>query len=402
MLIHWIWLSRLPRVTAKQKLSLLQQLRDPEEIYRAHETVLCRLEGMTEKALESLSDKDLTEARQILKTCSEKSISILTYGDGAYPSRLKNIEEPPLVLYYKGCLPDWDNMPVIAVVGTRKASPYGLRTAGRLGYQIAACGGLVVSGGADGIDGMAMEGALSAGKKTVAVLGFGADVVYPAKHKDLFARTEKQGCLLTEYIPGTPPNSWNFPQRNRIISGLAAGVLVVEAPEKSGALNTARHAADQGRDIYVVPGNVDAQCCAGSNQLLLERAMPVFSGWDVVREYESLYPQSVTRYQGACPELLSVVQKPAYPSVPQPSEQAPDKKSVDNGEKSGYIVNHDALSGLSEEEKAVVAVLTDTPKPVDAVIDATDMPAGKVLSILTMLAMKGVVKNHPGKCISLK
>ncbi len=402
MLIHWIWLSRLPRVTALQKRRLLESFHDPEEVYGAYEKALCQIEGMTEKALESLADKDLTQARKILNQCSEKNISILTYHDAAYPIRLKNIADPPLVLYYKGCLPDWDDMPVIAVVGTRKASVYGLQAAEKMGYQIAACGGLVVSGCADGIDGKAMEGALAAGKKTVAVLGFGADVVYPAKNKALFARTEKQGCLITEYVPGTPPNSWNFPQRNRIISGLAAGVLVVEAPEKSGALNTARHAADQGRDLFVVPGNMDAQSCAGSNLLLQERAIPVFSGWDVVREYESLYPHRVARDLGTCPEPLSVAEETQHPLISRTDHQCCDKKSIDNREKSDYSVKHDALSGLSQEEKTVVCQLTGTPKPVDEVIAAADLPAGKVLSILTMLAMKGVVKNHPGKCVSLK
>ncbi len=402
MLIHWIWLSRLPRMAVKQKLLLLQQFRDPEEIYGTHSAALRQIDGITEKAIESLENKDLTDARQVLNACSEKNISILTYHDGAYPSRLKNIEDPPLVLYYKGHLPDWDSMPVIGVVGTRKASAYGLQAAAKLGYQIAACGGLVVSGGADGIDGRAMEGALAAGKRTVAVLGFGADVVYPAKHRDLFTKTEMQGCLLTEYVPGTPPNSWNFPQRNRIISGLAAGVLVVEAPVKSGALNTARHAADQGRDIFAVPGNMDAECCAGSNELLRERAMPVFSGWDVVREYESLYPQSVHHHQGDCPELLTPPPQSPVTQISMASGTAADKKSIDNREKSGYIVNRDILSALTEEERLVVTQLTDQPKSVDAVIAGADLPARKVLSALTILAMKGVVKNHPGKCVSLK
>ena len=402
MLIHWIWLSRLPRVTIRQKLTLLQLFRDPEDIYYAHEAALRQAEGMTEKAMENLAQKDLTEARQILNTCGEKSISILTYGDGAYPSRLKNIPDPPLVLYYKGCLPDWDNLPVIAVVGTRKASAYGMQTAAKLGYQIAACGGLVVSGLADGIDAWAMKDALLAGKKTVGVLGCGADVVYPAKNKELFAHTEKQGCILTEYIPGTPPNSWHFPQRNRIVSGLSAGVLVVEAPEKSGALNTAHHAADQGRDLFVVPGNIDAENCAGSNQLLREHAIAVLSGYDVVREYESLYPQSIIQNPGSAPSELLVAQEPVCPSISKVSAPPHDKKSIDNREKSGYSVKHDAFSELTSEEQAVVNQLTRTPKTVDEVIAETQLPTGKVLSILTMLAMKGVVQNHPGKCVSLK
>ncbi len=398
MLIHWIWLSRLPRVNVKQKLLLLQTFRDPEEIYEARKEVFVQLEGITPDTVKSLLDKDLTEARHIINVCSEKNISILTYGDGAYPSRLKNIEQPPLVLYYKGCLPDWDNRPVIGVVGTRKASLYGLKNAERLGYEIASCGGLVVSGGADGIDGKAMEGAMSAGKRVVAVLGFGADVVYPAKHRELFAKVEKSGCLITEYIPGTPPNSWNFPQRNRIISGLSVGVLVVEAPERSGALNTAHHASDQGKDIFAMPGNGDSQCCVGSNQLLQERAMPAFSGWDVVREYESLYPQSVTRFAGIYSEAPMVAEEIVKPTISRPA----DKKSIDNREKSRYSVGHDVLSGLTPEENAVAIHLTNTPEAVDTIIAKTELPPARVLSILTKLAMRGVAESHPGKCYSLK
>lgn len=398
MLVHWIWLSQLPDVTLRQKIALLKYYHDPEELYGAQEDALSRLEGMTERMLSALADKDLSRAQGILKTCSEKSISIMTIGDGAYPSRLKNTEDPPLVLYYRGCLPDWESVPVVGVVGTRRASSYGLQIAGDLGYQIAACGALVVSGGADGIDTQALEGALQAGKKTVAVLGFGADIVYPAKNRKLFERIEKQGCLLTEYTPGTPAYSWNFPRRNRIISGLSAGVLVVEAPERSGALNTARHAMEQGRDVFVVPGNINTPNCAGSNELLRERAIPVFHGWDVVREYESLYPGVITRSKEDRPANLTVAQEPVYPR----QERHQDNKSIDNREKSRYSVLDSEKKDLTPEEQQLVLLLSTQPRPVDDIMAQTDLPAGKVLSLLTVLALKGVVKNHPGKRVSLK
>ena len=398
MLVHWLWLSQLPEVTIRQKLDLMKIYHDPEELYGVAEDALSRLDGMTPKMLKALSNKDLTHARRILNACSEKSISILTIGDGAYPNKLKNTEDPPLVLYYKGCLPDWESVPVIGVVGTRKASSYGLQIAGELGYQIAACGALVVSGGADGIDTQALEGALQAGKKTVAVLGFGADIVYPAKNKRLFEAIEKQGCLLTEYVPGTPAYSWNFPRRNRIISGLSAGVLVVEAPERSGALNTARHAMEQGRDVFVVPGNINTPTCVGSNELLRERAIPVFNGWDVVREYEGLYPGAITRSFDPKPANLAVAQKPIYPRQESPQ----DNKSIDKREKSRYSVLNSESPDLTPEEQKVVALLSEKPCSVDAVMAQSDLPAGKVLSILTVLALKGVVENHPGKCVSLK
>lgn len=402
MLIHWIWLSRLPKVTARQKTELLKLFHDPEEIFGAGEEALCRIEGMTEQAVQALCNKDMTDARKILRDCSEKSISILTFGDGAYPHRLKNTEDPPLVLYYKGCLPDWENVPVIGVVGTRKASAYGLQIAGDLGCEIASCGALLVSGGADGIDTRAMEGALQAGKKVVAVLGFGADIVYPAKNRSLFERVEKQGCLLTEYVPGTPPYSWNFPKRNRIISGLSAGILVVEAPEKSGALNTAHHAMEQGRDIFVVPGNINTPSCAGSNALLRERAIPVFKGWDVVREYEGLYPGVVCPNTQSGQHIFAVAQTAVYPETQPKQRKSSDNKFIDKQEKSRYSVLESEKPNLTPEEQAVVRLLSDKPCPVDTVIAQSDLPSGKVLSILTVLALKGVVKNHPGKCVSLK
>ena len=395
MLIHWIWLSRLPRLTARQKLDLLQQFRDPEDIFEAGEKMLSRIEGVTFKTLEVLENKDLTQAQKILKDCGEKNISILTYGDGAYPPKLKNIENPPLVLYYKGALPDWESVPVIGMVGTRKASAYGLQIAENMGYQIASCGALVVSGGADGIDTQALKGAMQAQKKVVAVLGFGADVVYPAKNRELFGKIEKQGCLITEYVPGTPANSWNFPQRNRIISGLSSGVVVLEAPERSGALNTARHASEQGRDVFVVPANINSPNSAGSNQLLRGRAIPVFTGWDVVKEYACLYPDAITEFAEDCPRMPQVSQEPIHPRIVPKTE----KKSIDNREKPGYSVEDNA-NRFTAEEQTVLKCLADTPKPVDEIIAAAELPAAKVLSVLTKLAMKGIVKNHPGKRVS--
>lgn len=397
MLIHWIWLSRLSGIRADQKLALLRIFRDPEEIYKADPCAFSAVDGLSAKELQSLENRDLHSARKILSDCTEKNISILTFGDAAYPARLKNIAHPPLVLYYKGCLPDWESVPVIGVVGTRKASPYGLQTARQLGCQIAACGALVASGGADGIDTQALEGALQAHKRVIVVLGFGADVVYPAKNKALFEQAQKQGCLLTEYAPGTPPNSWNFPQRNRIISGLSCGTVVVEAPERSGALNTARHTLEQGRDVFVVPGNVDSTSSAGSNQLLREGAIPVFTGWDVVSQYEYLYPGFVRRVDVTAGETV-LKQQSVFPGA----ETRTDNKSIDNPGKSRYSVEDNRALNLTEEEKAVLSHLTHQPVHVDKVIDAAGLPAGKVLSVLTMLAMKGAVKNHPGKCVSLK
>ena len=395
--VYWIWFAELKGISLFAKRQLLETFRDPEELYRAAEKALPR------EAAEALQQKDLTNAKKIYAQCQEKNIRILTYGEDAYPERLRNIEDPPMVLYYKGTLPQWQTQPVIGVVGTRKASMYGLQTAHLLSSQIAACGGLVVSGAATGIDAFAMEGALDAGKPTIGVLGGGVDVVYPAKNRALYQRTEESGCLLSEYPPGSRPYPWNFLQRNRIISGVSDGLLVVEAPEKSGALNTARHAFTQGRDLFVAPGNLGVDSCAGSNLLLQEGAYAALSGWDVVKHYETIYPGAV--------EKRPVIPKTALPKVAQTQampEKGEKKKAgsspiaIDNEDKSTYSVIKQRPNHLSDQENAVLTLLGDTPQLIDSVMDASELPSGTVQSLLTRLTIKGLVIQHPDGRISKK
>lgn len=413
MLSHWIWFAMLPELNARTKLMLLARFSDPEDIYNANEAILSEVEGMTPKILEVLQDKSLAEAEKICRVCRKKDIRILPISDPAYPSRLRNISDPPLVLYARGVLPDFDSMPVISVVGTRKATGYGLNIARKISGQIASCGALVVSGGAAGIDTMAMQGALDADKPVVGVLGCGVDVVYPRTNGPLFVKTLEKGCLLSEYAPGTKPLPWQFPQRNRILSGLSNGVLVVEAPQRSGALITARQALEQGRDVFVIPGNIDVEACGGSNALLQEGAGAVFNGWDVVREYEALYPGKVEKKDLLTPmqtvsvagslrqeeSLAKVAQKPAFGK--NDGEESV-KKGIDNTPSSNYSGINDQLSGLTQEEREIVRHLCRQPRAVDDVIAELGLPANKVLSQLTMLAVKGIVINHPGKRVSLR
>ena len=394
MLLHWIWYALLP-LPQRKKVAVLEHFSDPEDIFQTER--FDHLPEIPRDVAQVLENKDLTPARDVIKRCSEKQISILTYGDGAYPSRLRNIPDPPIVLYYKGVLPDFEKQPVIGVVGTRKASAYGRNNARQMSEKIATCGGLVVSGGASGIDTEALEGALSAGAQTIAVLGSGVDVVYPRTNRKLFGRIEENGCLLSEYLPGTQPKPWQFPERNRIISGLSCGVLVVEAPERSGALITARDAFAQGRDVFAVPANIDIATCAGSNALLQDCASAVFSGWDVMKNYAPRYPGVVenrpTRTFCTHPEMSEA-------RVAQERKTlCGDKKDIDNPTVSAYI---DLENELSQEEKQIVSCLSSTPKPVDEVIAQVGMPAGKVLSAITRLALRGVVINHPGRLVSVK
>lgn len=391
MLLYWVWYAMLPGLSVRQKLTLLERYSDPEELFHAGDGIPAELD----------LNRDLTEAEKVVKDCARKHIGILPIGDAAYPSRLRNIDDPPLVLYYKGVLPDFENRPAIAVVGTRKASAYGLGNAYHMSQQITACGGLVVSGGAYGVDTQALQGALDAGGQTVAVLGCGVDVVYPRTNRRLFAQIEANGCLLSEYLPGTGPKAWQFPERNRIISGMSNGVLVVEAPERSGALITARMALEQGRDVFTVPGNIDVPTCCGSNALLQEGASAVLSGWDAVKEYAPQYPESVKKRE--IRELPISRKLPSAPAVKVAQAEAPaDKKVIDNPAGRPYSVLNNEDLRLTEEENKLIACLDSTPKPVDEVIALAGMPAGVVLGMLTKLSLKGVVVNHPGRLASVK
>ncbi len=401
MLIHWLWLATRENLPDRCKAALLEAFHDAEEIYYADPARLERLDYVSPEGKTSLQNKELKQAQEILDTCMAKHIGILAYRDAGYPTRLRNIADPPVVLYYKGKLPDFDGQPCIGVVGTRKASAYGLTVAKRMGYQIASCGGIVVSGAASGIDGVAMAGALTAGAPVVGVLGCGADVVYPLSNRALYADTEKYGCLLTEFPPKTPPMRQNFPRRNRIISGLSCGVLVVEAPASSGALITARQAGDQGRDVFVVPGNIDVDSCAGSNALLREGAIAVSSGWDVVSEYAALFPDKIHKSTGKPTQR-------AYPDEVAPAKVAQKPKFLEKLKKEKPAPKPEPISEpktpptLTEDQQKIMDAIRAGNCLVDDVIAAAGLPAATVLSQLTLLQILGLVKALPGNRVELQ
>lgn len=400
MLLYWIWFAQLSGISLWQKRNLLQHFSDAEEIYYTDRREISAIDTVTEEILVALENRDLHEAEEILSLCKAKDIRILPYGSWAYPQRLKNISDPPVVLYYKGILPDWDSQPFIGVVGTRKATAYGLQAAYQMGNQISASGGMVISGGAYGVDTKAMHGALEAERAVVCVLGCGADVIYPRTNRRLFSQVVQTGCLISEYPPGEPPLAWHFPRRNRIISGISHGIVVVEAPEKSGALNTAHHALEQGRDVYAVPANIGVAAGSGSNALLQQGAVAIVTGWDAVKNYAHLFPDRVhepERISGLRREIpqTKVAQKPVIPENVQ-------KKAIDNWEKCPYSVINDSKPDLTDEEQAVLALLSRNPEHSDAVAARSNLPEAKVQSILTKLTLKGLAAHHPGGRISIK
>ena len=377
MLIYWLWLAERPGVTEREKLTVLEHFENPEDCFYAKTEDFRTIPLLRKEAVEALCDKDLGEAEKILEACEKKNIRILTWQDELYPANLKNIADPPLILYYRGTLPDFDHEPMIGVVGTRKASAYGMHIAEQMGREITQCGGIVVSGMAEGIDAMATQGALRAQGPAVGVLGCGVDRVYPSCNRELYRKMERCGCLLSEYPPGTPPYRWNFPKRNRIISGLSCGVLIVEAPARSGSLITARQALEQGRDVFVIPGNVGVATCEGSNALLKDGAFAVTSGWDVLSEYTHRFPYKI------------------HPAR-ETTCRTDDKKSVDKMPATPYIDVEKTAADADETETAILKSLQSGDKLIDSIISDTGLPSAVVLAALTMLEVKGCVMTRPG------
>ena len=287
-LLHWIWLSTSVRAGGESFRKLYDKFGSADAIYYADENEIAAVIGTRSSDYTALSDKSLETAQKILEFCRTKSVGILVYSDDKYPENLRKISNPPVLLYYRGSLPDFNSAMCISVVGTRSVSDYGCRNAFYVSRDLAKSGATIVSGMAIGIDGVALAGALSEGKATVAVIGSGIDVCYPMQHKRLAREIVKRGCVMTEYAPGTRPSGSNFPVRNRIISGLSEATLVIEGHEKSGAVITARRAFAQGRVVYALPGNVGNRNSEATNLLIKNGAKAFSSADDIVRDLKKL------------------------------------------------------------------------------------------------------------------
>lgn len=391
MRIHWLWLSRLPKLSAVLKRQLLSCFGNPEELYNADEQALKKVSFLKPEQSAQLLDKDLNDSYRLAEYCERKGIGFITLQDSSYPARLRALEDAPLVLYYKGRLPDFEQRPVIGIVGTRRASRTGLQNAQRLGGEIAACGGLVVSGGAVGIDICALKGAHAAGMPTVTVLAGGLDRIYPKENEEQLHKFCEYGCMISESAPGSAVYKGSFLQRNRIISGMSNGIVVVEAPEISGALNTARWAREQGKELFAVPGPTDSPECAGSNKLLEDGAYSAISGWAVMRIYEQRYGHTVAQRAF----------KPAEPAFSAPRTKT-DKKDVDKQPAPAYSVIQKQLPPLNEREQQLVDRLKGGPVLTDFLAAETGMNTGELMRLITMLTLKDVVGTDPEGMVFLK
>ena len=408
---HWIWFASRRGFGPVRQRELLERFGSAEAVWHAGKEIYDR-EGLTSAAQEVLLDKDLGEAKRILRLCGQKQITVLPIHEERYPSFLRAIADAPTVLYLRGRLPETDGTPCVGIVGARSADRRGLTTARQLGWQIAGCGGIVVTGLARGIDTMAARGALDNGGTVIGVLGCGVDVVYPRENAVLFAEVLLKGCLLSEYPPGSAPDARHFPVRNRIISALSDGVVVVQASERSGALITARWAADQGRDVFAVPGPAGEELSRGCNRLLREGAILAESGWDVMCEYEYRYPGKVREYHGR-PEPETRRQAPsaallAPERAEAPAAQTPASSAAQTPASSAAQTPAAApekptirLSSLTPPQRAVAEALRKGPLQLDDLLDRLDLPTAQVLSQLTMLQIRGVIAQKPGRTYEL-
>jgi len=400
MLKYWLWLATRKGLGSRGAYLVARAFPSPEAAYFADPRTYENIDGLQDPS--GLLDKDLQEPERILRLCYDKGITVLTLQDAAYPQRLLALDDPPPVLYCKGTLPDL-NGPAVGVVGTRQASVYGMTQARRMGYGLSHCGSIVISGGAKGIDTEALKGALLGGSPAVAVLGCGVDVVYPRENRSLFRDIADHGCLLSEYPPETLPLASHFPVRNRIISGISLGILVVEAPEKSGALITAQRALDQGRDVFALPANVGQQSAAGNLQLLREGAILVRDPWDLLQEYARQFPRSVekrdcggwTAIPAPAPEMTKTEpkQETNQPAVP--------KKFIDKAESRNYIDAKKIMGDLRPDEQRLIGLLEEGPVHIDSLSEQLQQPMGSVLALLTMLEVRGLIRRLSGRMFAL-
>ncbi len=288
--LYWVWLAECLGPGCRDLEALIREFGSPYEIFSAGETAYYRIPGVSERTTEKLCRaRSLVHAEKILAECTRLGIGILPYDDPAYPARLRTLTDPPAVLYYRGTLPALDRLVTVSIVGTRSMSEYGGRVAYKIAYELASAGVVVISGMALGVDGVAQCAALTAGGETVAVLGSGVDVIYPPAHKTLYGNIIRQGAVISEYPPGTPPLGAHFPMRNRIVSGLSQAVLVAEADLRSGAMITAKTALAQGRELFAVPGNIGSFHAEGANALIHAGANFVHSTKDILDSFSFLY-----------------------------------------------------------------------------------------------------------------
>lgn len=348
---YWVGFNLIKGIGAVRMQGLVAYFGDLESAWKANPLELAEA-GLGSKVIERVVQaRDGVDLDKVWEKIEKQGIQILTWQDEAYPQRLKEIDQPPPVLYIRGeYLPD--DLFAVAIVGTRRVTPYGRQITEELSSFLAANGMTVISGLARGVDAVAHQATLKAGGRTIGVLGSGVDKIYPPEHRALAEQMMERGAIISDYAPGTPPDASNFPPRNRIISGLSLAVVVVEAGETSGALITAEFAAEQGREVFAVPGSILAPQSKGTNKLIQNGALPLLSVTDLM--------------------------------------QALDITRVGEHKAARKIMPSDAI------ESKLLTVLTNEPMQIDDIRNQADLPIEKVSASLALMELKGMVRQVGG------
>lgn len=418
--LYWIWLAQKLGAGNRYLPYLMERYSDAFEVFRADSEELFDTE-MPETLQEALSDKNLDEALAICEYCSKLRIGVLTYKSELYPAGLRRLKDPPAVLYYRGRMPDLSRVVSVSVVGTRTTSEYGKSAGYKIAYELASAGVCIVSGMALGVDSVAACAALEAGNTTIAVLGSGVDVIYPKEHTTLYKKIIERGAVISEYPPTTRPEGRNFPQRNRIISGISMGTLVIEGDMRSGALITADIALEQGKDLFALPGNINEVNASGTNALLRDGADLVLDATDILNRYSLYHANKLNFARLSHAKLRSSVSDEVISRYgvcfgvsrdekPAPARRAPVKREVALEHKNLETVaetsakNHTAsvtvdtkiLDALPEKYRDILgAIPGGRPVSFDEVLSVCKTPA-EAMSAITFLEIKGAVSPLPG------
>ena len=375
---YWLALKGLKRVKKEAIRHAVRKFGEPRRLFELSPSELKEIDPALATALSPSKKINWDGIEAELEYLDELGALVITADDAAYPKLLNSTFDPPILFYTLGAydLKELDKTATVAIVGTRNPSHYGLRTATRIAEDLAHAGVAVISGMARGCDSAAHRGALNAKGTTMAVLGTGIDVVYPPENKNLYEEIKERGLLVTEFPPKSPPRPQNFPLRNRIISGLSLGVLVVEAPIRSGAMMTARLALESGREVFSIPGKINSMKSTGTNKLIKDGATLTEGAGDIL--------------EGLGLKSLSI--KEAI----EESDDNPSTQKVIEKLKNDFGSSEDSAKLIIKE------LSTDEPVHIDQISSNTGLPTHKTASLLLDLELKGYIEQHPGKCFLIK
>ncbi len=393
MTVYWIWLSECLDRGSTHLLPLLERFKDPKTIYKTPIRTLQETYLLTANELKRLNNKNLDKSYKIIDECKASKINIVTYSSDLYPITLREITNPPACLYVKGKLQDFNSLPIVCLIGSRKISEYGKLVAWSLAGRLTYGGITILSGGAMGGDAAAHQGALAVGGKTIAVIPCGLNYGYLKTNMFLRNQISDCGCLISEFPPDTPLYKNAFQLRNRLLSALSLGVVVVEAPKKSGTLITVKHAIEQNKDVFVVTGRPDDPNYAGSNELLKDGAKPIFDANDIFCEYIDKYPHIIDPEKAKSINLSKLYRCLYTPKIPA----IDDANLLSQTEK------------CDDEKKCKKEIDKTLPKNVQIVYNYIDndvfsvediincgLTFEDVLSSLTQLELFGYIKAVPG------